>query len=113
MMDKLLYFTCPTDRLEPIINDAFEQENYFFSSLGNSTVFDDDLLEHLKEMITTKKIKEISFVLSKDNRIVRDALGSQDYSEINGLNNFYCQIKMHTENAKAFWQSRCSQFLIL
>jgi len=112
-MNKLLYFTCPTDRLEPVINNTFKQENYYYTSLGNSTPFDDDLLKQLKKIIVTKEINKISFVLSNDNKILADALGSQNYSTIKGLNNFYYQIKMYKENAKALWRGRYNQLLIL
>lgn len=112
-MNKLLYFTCPTDRLELVINSKFKQENYYFTSLGNSTLFDDDLLKQLKKIILSKEINKISFVLSNDNQILADALGSQNYSTISGLNSFYCQIKIYKENAKALWQERYKQLLVL
>jgi len=111
-MNKLLYFTCPTDQLEPVINNEIEYENYYFNSLGNSATFDSDLLIHLKKLITSKSINKIYFVLSTDNRIVLDALGNQKYSSITGLNQFYYHIKMHQENAKDLWQERYSQLLV-
>lgn len=92
-MPKRLFFICPTDCLEPVINRVFKDENYFCTSLGNSIAFDKDVIEKLEELIFSKDIREISFVLSSDNRIVLDALGNQDFSEVKGLNNFYNQIK--------------------
>lgn len=112
-MQKLLYFICPTDCLEPIINNTFRQENYYISSLGNSIVFDNKAMDQLKELITSNNIREISFVLSYDNRVILDALGNQDFSEISGLNHFYKEIIRKKKDSEASWQTWNPQLLIL
>ncbi|MDN5213216.1 hypothetical protein QQ020_14200 [Fulvivirgaceae bacterium BMA12] len=112
-MQKHLYFICPTDHLEPIINSTFKQENYYFTSLGNSIVFDTNMVSQLKELLQTKNIQDISFVLSDNNRIVSDALGKQAFSGITGLSNFYNQITRQRENSEEVWQTYNHQFLIL
>lgn len=112
-MKKLLYFTCPTDSLEIIINEAFNHENYYCSSLGNSIIFDNYNLKETKKLIKKKKIKEIIFVLSNYNRIVLDAFGNQGFSNIKGLNNFYQQVNKEKERAALSWKTGNPQFLIL
>lgn len=112
-MKKLLYFICPTDNLESIINDVFRQENYYYSSLGNSISFKNNVIRQTKKLITTKNISEITFVLSNDNRIVLDAVGGQDFSDIRGLKKFYNQIIKQKEQTEMSWQTLNRQFLIL
>lgn len=112
-MKKLLYFTCPTDCLETIINDTFQDENYYCSSLGNSISFKNNTLEETKKLIREKKIREIAFVLSYNNRIVLDALSRQDFSDISGLNGFYKQVIKQKKQAVLYWQGGNLQFLLL
>ena len=113
LMKKLLYFICPTDGLEPIINNRFKQENYYYSSLGNSIAFDGNVVEQLKKLISTRNIGAIAFVLSSDNRIVLDALGKQNFSDVTGLNNFYTQITRQKEYSEISWQTWNRQFSVL
>lgn len=112
-MKKCLYFICPTDGLEFIINGTFHHENYFYSSLGNSVTFNDDDLNQTKKLICNRGIREISFVLSDDNRIVLDALGSQDFSNIKGLKKFYDQVIIEKKQLEMSWQILHPQFSIL
>lgn len=91
-MDKHLFFICPTDHLEVIINNTFKQENYFYSSLANSLMLDIDMVGHLNDLIETTYISEITFVLSDDNKIIREALINKDYADLRGLNKFYNHI---------------------
>ncbi|MEL6942585.1 MAG: hypothetical protein AAFO82_07945, partial [Bacteroidota bacterium] len=104
-MKKLLYFTCPTDCLETIINHSFQQENYYYSSLGNSIRFNRIVIKQLTQLIKEKNIEEIVFVLSIDNSIVLDALGDQDFLEIKGLSRFYQQIIKQNKSSETSWQS--------
>jgi len=112
-MKKCLYFICPTDCLEPIIKSTFHQESYFYSSLGNSIVFNENALKHTKSLICTIGIREISFVLSDDNQIISDALGRQDFSAIAGLEKFYNQVILQKEHLETSWQIQDPQSLIL
>ncbi len=112
-MQKHLYFVCPTDHLEPVINSTFKQENYYFTSLGNSIVFDTNMVSQLKELLQAKNIRDISFVLSDNNHIVSDALGKQEFLGIAGLSNFYNQMTRQTEYFEGVWQTYNHQFLIL
>ena len=104
MIKNSLNFICPTDCLEPIINDAFTQENYYYSSLGNSITFDSKVVYQLEKLIRKRNIKEISFVLSSDNRIVLDALGNQDFSDVRGLGNFYKKVILQKEQIGLTWK---------
>lgn len=112
-MQKHFYFICPTDHIEPVINDTFKQENYYFTSLGNSIVFDSDVVEYLNELLQARNIRNISFVLSDNNRIVSDALEQKDYSRITGLNGFYDQIARQRDHSEEVWQTYNRQLLIL
>ena len=113
MIKKSLNFICPTDCLEPIINDAFSQENYYYSSLGNSITFDRKIVHQLEKLIKKREIKEISFVLSNDNRIVLDALGNQDFSEIRSLGDFYKKVTLQRDQIGLTWKIWDRQSLLL
>ncbi|MEM8969577.1 MAG: hypothetical protein AAGE93_24380 [Bacteroidota bacterium] len=104
-MRKHLYFICPTDHLEPLINNTFKQENYYCTSLGNSVKFDNDMVRQIDDLIETENIREITFVLSSDNRIVIDALGNQEFANLHGLDNFYYEIAKQKERLKLQWKS--------
>ena len=51
--------------------------------------------------------------MSDDNRIVLDALGNQDFSDITGLEKFYNKVVMQKEHLEMSWQVQNPQFLIL
>ena len=99
-MIKRLYLLCPTDCLEPVINSTFKQENYFYFSLGNSFIVENNTIESIKKIVKDHHIQEISFVLSNKNHIVIDALGTQDFLNMRGLRSLYNQLikqKKHSE----------------
>ncbi|MDC1162227.1 hypothetical protein OAT18_02175 [Tenacibaculum sp.] len=112
-MQKHLYFLCPTDCIEPVINKTFKQENYFYSSLGNSFIFEHKTIESIKQLIRKYHIKKISFVLSINNDIVKDALGSQSFIKMRGLTNLYYQIIKQKKHSEIFWKTDYSQFSVL
>ena len=64
-------------------------------------------------LIETRKIGEIAFVLSNDNRIVLDALGDQDFSNIRGLDHFYNQIINQRRQVDMSWKTWDPKFFIL
>lgn len=76
-------------------------------------IFDAIMLGKIKELILTNNIREISFILANDNRIVLDALGNQNFSDISGLNNFYNHIIRKKEHSEVSWKTLDHQFLIL
>ncbi len=112
-MQRHLYFICPTDHLESVINSTFKQENYYLTSLGNSIAFDTDMMVQMNELLHVKNIRDISFVLSDNNRILSDALENKDYSQITGLSNFYNEITKQKEHSEGVWQTYNRQFLML
>ena len=71
-MPKHLYFICPTDHLETVINRHYNEENYFISSLGNSIDFNKQFTAYLCDLVEAKGITEISFVLAQDNTLFND-----------------------------------------
>jgi len=111
-MKNTLYFICPTDGLETVINAAFPSQNYFYTSLGNSIVFDQEMLRQTKRLIHKREISNITFVLSAGNRIVLDALNGRDYLDVMGLDYFYFQINQQQEKTKLSWQTPTSSFLL-
>lgn len=103
-MSNHLYFVCPTDKLECVINTKFKQKNYFFTSLGNSMVFDNQVVAELNNFIETKNIKQITFVLSNDNKIVMDALLKKEFSKIKGLQAFYQNVDLEKKSFVKKWK---------
>lgn len=103
-MQKHLYFICPTDHIERIINKTFQQENYFYTSLGNSIRFDADMAAQINGLIESKNITEVTFVLSSSNQVVMDVLSQQNFSSIEGLDSFYHEITQQKERSKMLWQ---------
>ncbi len=111
-MSRTLYFICPTDCIESIISEEFGGEHYFFTSLGNSLNFDAETVGKIFDLIESKRINEISFVLSSKNKIVLDALGKQDFLGLDGLRDFYILVKKEKEYSQDLWQTSDPQFLI-
>ena len=103
-MKKHLFFVCPTDFLESTISKQFKGENYFITSLGNSIKFDTDFLDQLKVLLSSQEISEITFLLSLDNSIVKDAMGDQRLLAITGLFQYYFQLEDQHEETKNYWQ---------
>ena len=102
-MLKHLYFTCPTDHLETIINKSFEQENYFVSSLGNSVSFTSEFVNEVSSFIKAKSINKITFILSHNNRII--AKGDKCNNEIE-VKNFLKLINNKSEES----HNTCEKF---
>ena len=67
-MHKHLYFVCPSDNLESLIDKKFPQENYFLSSLGSSISFNSDFIEEVNALIELKGINKISILDKKENK---------------------------------------------
>ena len=103
-MQKHLYFVCPTDHLETVINKAFKEENYYFTSLGNSVAFSAELVGQINDLIAAKGIREVSFVLSNRNQLIIDALKNRSFKRIRGLTGFYNEIAKQEKFTKAVWQ---------
>lgn len=98
-MHKNLFFICPTDSIENRINKEFEQENYFYTSLGNSFAHDPKTIVKLSEHIEKYQIEKIYMVLSQQNAIFLDALGKNSYDRIQGLGNFYKTVLLEKSNS--------------
>jgi len=111
-MKKILYFICPTDGLESIINTVFPHENYYYTSLGNSVTFNQEVLKQTEKLIHRRKIEEITFVLADDNRIMLDAVGQRNHLDITGLGRFYHQVSLQKEKAKLSWQTQDTPLLL-
>lgn len=99
-MRRHLFFICPTDHLETIIDKHFHEENYYITSLGNSVNFNPQLIEEINALVEAKSITEISFVLSDNNKIIMDALKSEDFKSIRGLESFYHRISAHKKGTE-------------
>lgn len=102
-MPNRLFFVCPADGLEPIINKKFTGVNYYYKSLGNSVVFNCNTVWQIKQLIRNNNIKEIFFVLSSENAILLDALGDQEYENITKLADFYKEFKVYHKYSKVLW----------
>ena len=103
-MKKYLFFVCPTDNLESIIDLKFKHENYYLSSLGNSMTFNEEIVNEIDMLIKRVKITEIIFVLASNNRIIDDALKDQEFSNIKVLRPLYKKITLQKKLLKALWK---------
>ncbi|MEM9001288.1 MAG: hypothetical protein AAGB24_13570 [Bacteroidota bacterium] len=112
-MPRHLYFVCPTDGIEPTINGAFGSCNYFYTSLGNSVVFDKDTMGHIKGLLLKHDIQEIFFVLSDANPIIKDAMGNRHFSQIRGLGNFYAEISRQKQHSEVLCSEYNRQSIVL
>ena len=112
-MHKCFYLICPTDCLEHTINMKFKHDNYFYGSLGNSFSCDCKTIDYIRNFIKKHNIKEIYFVLSIDNKIVLDALGAKESSNIESLHNFYNDIKNQKERSNVSFKEKDNQFTML
>ncbi|WP_420399902.1 hypothetical protein [Flagellimonas sp.] len=112
-MRRSLYFVCPTDCLEPVINGYFGDKNHYYTSLGNSVVFDMDTIGHLRQLILKHSIQEISFVLSINNPIIVDALENQNFADIRGLNDLYMELVKQKGHSEVLCGGHNRQFIIL
>ncbi|WP_425075632.1 hypothetical protein [Psychroserpens sp. S379A] len=112
-MSKNLFFLCPTDCLESVINNAFKNENYFYTSLGNSVTSDIKTVEHIKKLIIKYNIDNLYFVLSDHNQIILDALGRQLFLDTRGLNDTYKQLVIQKQYTDELWRKENHQFVVL
>ena len=92
-MQKNLYFLCPSDNLEAVIEKSYPQENYFLSSLGNSISFSDDFILEINSLLESKGIGKITFILSNNNRFILDAMKNQEFKYIKELKEYYKTIE--------------------
>ena len=51
----------------------FKKTNCFYTSLGNSVIFDSNTIYDIKYLIKKNNIKEVSFILSDDIIIILNA----------------------------------------
>ncbi len=100
-----LYFVCPTDNMETLVNNNFDQDNYYVTSLGNSIPFDMSLIEEISALIEVKRIRNITFVLSNENRLLIDAIEHQTYTGLQGLDDFYSLIGRYTKDFTKMWRT--------
>lgn len=102
---KHLYFVCPTDSLETVISSCSKEENFYLSSLGNSIAFTEDMIAEINALVETNTISEITFVLSADNRIVKEALEGYKATWLSGLGDFHLEITAQQKKAPFTRQS--------
>ncbi len=92
-MNKCLYFICPTDHLEVIINNSFTEDSYFCTALASSVNFNNDTIGYIKDLLESMNIRKITFILSDNNQIINKALTKEEFSKTERLNNLYNEIK--------------------
>jgi len=113
LKQKHLYFICPTDHLEPTINRLNEQKNYYYTSLGNSVVFNNNKINQIELLILEHNIKKVSFVLSNNNLIIQDALGSQNFTEVKILGDYCNEITKQKKFSDIFWNNNGHKSIVL
>lgn len=112
-MERHLYFICPTDHLEPVINNTYQRENYFLTSLGNSLTFDIEMTLWLSEFLRTKNIRNITFVLSEDNCVIRDRSGDNTLTDISAINALNEKLVQHRKDMKKAWKTYDQRLMTL
>ncbi len=105
MKYKHLYFICPTDYLELVIEDNFPTENYFFTSLGNSIAFNRMTMEQINAMIEVRGIKKITFVLADDNRFILDGLVNNKLFDSIPMRQFYKAVSIQKTLSEKIWKT--------
>lgn len=113
MTHSCLFFVCPTDCLELVINRQFGNDNRYYTSVCNSVVFNTAATLQIKKLILKHGIKEVSFVLSTSNPILRDALENKHFYNVRGLGHIYDTIAKQKHYSERFWQKKNSLFTIL
>lgn len=95
-MKNTLFLICPTDYMEPVIEEYFVGNKYFYTSLGNSIhLRDDNTFGQIKQFIRKKNISKIVFVLKENNKIFKDAMSHSSFEEIRSLGDLYDELKYH------------------
>lgn len=112
-MHKHLFFICPTDHLEPVINNMFRQEHYYLTSLGNSITFDSENVAEITRLLEERHITEITFALADNNKIVLDAIYDYQFARVSGLDKFYNEIFKQRKRLGKLWQLSDSPVPIL
>ena len=111
-MHKHLYFVCPSDNLEGLIDKKFPQENYFLSSLGNSLSLSKDIMQEVSALIELKGIDKITFILSDDNKLIFDGLRNQNFDNINVLKKLYNNISNYKKLTSKVYGEENIQILV-
>ena len=104
-MNASLFFLCPTDCLESIVNKKYIGENYFYNSLGNNLTLDSITLESIKSLVCRHNIRNIYLVLSEQNKIAVDVMEGQTFPKIRGLQNFNNSINQSKKQSELFWKT--------
>jgi len=111
-MHSHLFFICPTDHLEVLINKEFRHKNFIVSSLGNTMIFDFESISEINELIQVNNVGHITFILAHDNRIMLDAMEHQELAEINGLNSLGVKMKKHHKHTQ-IWRDNEQSLIAL
>lgn len=111
-MSRHLYFVCPTDNLEKLIEEKYPQENYYLTSLGNSIKFSNDFIVEINGLIEAKGIEKVTFVLSKNNHFILDGIKSKQFSKIRELKEFYAIISEKKNDCSKSYKEENIQTLI-
>ena len=112
-MQNRLFFLCPSDHLEPVIDRVYGDKKYYLTSLGNSIEFTKKMISEVEDLLQSSQVNHITFVLSKTNTIAADALAQKEFSEECGLMCFQEKICRCERTAKRLWQKDDYHFLIL
>ena len=104
-MNASLFFLCPTDCLESIVNKKYIGENYFYNSLGNTLTLDSITLESIIRLVCRHNIRNIYLVLSEQNKIAVDVMEGQTFPKIRGLQNFNNSINQSKKQSELFWKT--------
>ncbi len=108
-----LYFVCPTDHLEPLINKKFKGQNYFISTLGNSLVFDAETVLGITDLLDRTAVKEITFILTNNNNIIVDGIENKQFSDLDGIKDFYHSLEVKKQSSEMLYKTHNHSQLII
>lgn len=100
-----LFFVCPTDGIESLINEKLGRENYFVSSVGLSFSICLDFLDELFLLINENNIGKITLVLSDQNRVFLDAIDEIDLNQIVGLSGQGKDVLSQYKSDRIHWKT--------
>jgi len=108
-----LYFVCPTDHLETLINKNFKGQNYFISTLGNSLVFDTKTMLGITDLLNKRVVKAITFILASDNNIIADGIENKQFSDVNGIEKLYNDLGLMKQSSQMLFKTQNHSQLII
>jgi len=112
-MSNQLYFTCPSDFLEPVIRKENGRKVYFLNALANSFEFTPEVIDEINRLVEKRTINKITFVLADNNQLIFDALNKGDFSTLKSMEGFFEELSLLNSTTAPLWQSGHNKLQVL